>query len=375
MLPQPPSAGGSRNTPSSVTAPLSLYLDLVRFLAALTVLLAHLSGQRLTGGLFWQVSAHGESAVTVFFVLSGFVIAFVTTTRERDWRGYAASRAARIYSVALPAVLLTMAIDRIGFAARPALYEAVAYDPSGQIGNAVLSLLFVNQLWFVNIVPGTDLPYWSLGFEVWYYAVFAAACFAPGPWRIALPALLLFIAGPRIALMAPLWLFGLAAWHLCRRNPLTPRAGLALALAMLAAMALSEFHLRPHLDLALPWGLPHHMPAEMLLALCFAAQIVGLHAATPLLPAAPASIDRAIRWLAGATFSIYLLHLPLAQFLAALSPFPTASWANRALVLAGTLIGIFLIAAVTERRKDAWRRVMRPLFGLGVARPSPARAG
>ena len=32
----------------------SLYLDLARFIAALVVFLGHVSGQRLTGGLFWQ---------------------------------------------------------------------------------------------------------------------------------------------------------------------------------------------------------------------------------------------------------------------------------------------------------------------------------
>jgi hypothetical protein len=45
--------------------------------------------------------------VVIFFVLSGYVVAFVADTRERTWRAFWVSRFARVYSVALPAPLLT----------------------------------------------------------------------------------------------------------------------------------------------------------------------------------------------------------------------------------------------------------------------------
>ena len=61
----------------------SLYLDLVRFTAALVVFFGHICGSRFTGGLFWQVGPYADEAVDVFFVLSGFVIAYVAENRER----------------------------------------------------------------------------------------------------------------------------------------------------------------------------------------------------------------------------------------------------------------------------------------------------
>ena len=97
-----------------MTRTLSLYLDGLRFGAALTVFVSHYAAGRISGGLFWQVSGYGRIAVLGFFVLSGFVIAWVTETRERSLEDFALSRAARPYSVIIPAFVITAAIDHFG---------------------------------------------------------------------------------------------------------------------------------------------------------------------------------------------------------------------------------------------------------------------
>ena len=86
-----------------MTPLLSVWLDLARLAAALVVVLHHV----------WPVLVPhhrlpwpGHHAVVVFFVLSGFVIAFVTDRRETTLRIYAQRRAARILSVAIPALML-----------------------------------------------------------------------------------------------------------------------------------------------------------------------------------------------------------------------------------------------------------------------------
>src|SRR5436309_9308252 len=105
-----------------MTNALSLYLDALRFGAALTVFVSHYSTGRISGGLFWQFD-RGRTAVLVFFVLSGFVIAWVTETRERTLEEYGHSRVARLYSVIIPAFVLTAALDSVGKAIDPRLYE------------------------------------------------------------------------------------------------------------------------------------------------------------------------------------------------------------------------------------------------------------
>jgi peptidoglycan/LPS O-acetylase OafA/YrhL len=57
-----------------------------------------------------------------FFVISGFVIAYVTETSERTWKSYLAARASRIYSVAIPGLLLAALLDPIGIRIDPRWY-------------------------------------------------------------------------------------------------------------------------------------------------------------------------------------------------------------------------------------------------------------
>jgi peptidoglycan/LPS O-acetylase OafA/YrhL len=80
-----------------MTAVLSLYLDLVRLLAALTVLLSHFAYTRISGGDYLIFRRFGADVVIVFFVLSGYVIAYVTEEGERSAMDYAVNRFAFVF--------------------------------------------------------------------------------------------------------------------------------------------------------------------------------------------------------------------------------------------------------------------------------------
>jgi peptidoglycan/LPS O-acetylase OafA/YrhL len=162
----------------------SLYLDVLRFLAALAVFLDHLSIHPITKDLIWhRLGAYGSIAVTIFFALSGHVIAHVTATRERTLARYAGARIARMYSVVLVALAATWMLDNLGMALNPDLYamQRIMWKPQSLEGYAA-SLLFINEYQIFNfngIVPGSNGPYWSLSFEVTYYAIAGLCLFAP----------------------------------------------------------------------------------------------------------------------------------------------------------------------------------------------------
>ena len=185
-----------------MTKETSIYLDAVRFLAAVVVFIDHLSSQRITAGFLWPLEHLGGQAVIVFFVLSGFVIGFITDTREKNVREYAINRAARILSVALPALALGYVLDQIGIAANPEIYAGYGdlQRPSSVL-DYLACALFLNEIWGIGISPGTNVAYWSLGYEVWYYAIFGAAMFAPPQHRTKLIAGSLLLVGPAIALL------------------------------------------------------------------------------------------------------------------------------------------------------------------------------
>ena len=150
----------------------SIYLDLVRFAASLGVFLAHLMNPIISGHvLWWRIGMYAEICVTIFFVLSGYVISFVTSERENSWKTYFISRISRLYSVVLPALILTYIFDSLGQVLDPELYtiakkNAVLWKPENWVGY-LSSMFFVNEFTVFNFggtAPGTNGPFWSLSF-------------------------------------------------------------------------------------------------------------------------------------------------------------------------------------------------------------------
>src|SRR5690242_6900946 len=123
---------------------LSLYLDLIRFAAALVVLLSH-----AWLVLFPMYPLHwpGPAAVIVFFVLSGFVIAYATDRSERSLANYTLDRLSRLWSVALPA--LGFGIVLSSFVGQSVFMPELA-ESSALLRTAV-NAAFMAQAWFLDI--------------------------------------------------------------------------------------------------------------------------------------------------------------------------------------------------------------------------------
>src|SRR5438105_12066649 len=119
----------------------SILLDLMRFTAACIVFLSHLTSRELNSVFPWV--RWGHEAVVVFFVMSGFVISYVASNREGTLIGYATARLGRLYSVVLPALLLTPMLDYIGRAISPELYVNTPSDHAAL--RVFLNILFIQQ--------------------------------------------------------------------------------------------------------------------------------------------------------------------------------------------------------------------------------------
>jgi peptidoglycan/LPS O-acetylase OafA/YrhL len=341
-----------------MSASLSLYLDLVRFLAALAVLLYHLWPQWFPGfPLPWP----GHAAVIVFFVLSGYMIAHAAHQPGVDLRTYAQHRAARILSVALPALLLSVLIAP--FAGSEPIHSSGPMDlsPAAFWGRIAASLLFIAQSWNLTLAPPYNQPYWSLCYEVWYYVMYGAWLFAPRRWRW--PALLLaaLCAGPKILLLAPVWLMGVATWRWRKRVP----EGAALLLflgCMLAGLLLFWFDvsvlLRNRLLVYWPQAVQQlHESAlfigDYLMGIAVAGNFLGAAALGARLKAL-SCVERPVRFAASYSFSIYLYHMPLAVLL--WNGLELRSPLQMAVVLAAMLLGLGML---TEHQLPLCRRVMR----------------
>lgn len=367
----------------------SVYLDLLRFAAALVVLVFHASPARLTGGLpgLWRIGNLADAAVMLFFVLSGFVIAYVADTKEATLRSYSISRLSRLYSVVVPAIVLTLVVDAVGTRLAPTLYTDNWFRTDNAPWRIAANLLFLSELWFRSVSPFSNTPFWSIGYEFWYYAIFAAACYLRSWHRPVAMAAVMLVAGPKILLLLPVWLAGVAAYYVSRANVVSAGVGAAIALGSLAGFTVFRLFDLPALltGVSTAWLGPARMQALhfsqgflgfYVTGLLFALHMVGISALGGRL--APFLPERPIRYLAGFTFALYLFHFPLLHFFAAAAE-TTGTSAYKALIVpVGTLGVVWVLGEFTEKRKSTVRRWVTALFDavsrLGRVTARPRRA-
>jgi peptidoglycan/LPS O-acetylase OafA/YrhL len=238
----------------------SIYLDLARFMAAFLVLLTHYLQYGLVGGWMARLlPSAGRESVIVFFVLSGFVIAYSTLSKQVSPRDYFAARLTRICSVAVPVVLLAFAcamlVTRLygpGLAPDYVLQKAYVYLP--------LHLLFMGDLWSISEEPPWLSPYWSLGYEVWYYVLFGVLCYLRG-WRLALAtALTLAVMGYKLWLLLPVWAAGVWLYKWLERHTVSrpaARIGWLASTLLLIAYNLSGLEITLRAAAVSLWPFPH----------------------------------------------------------------------------------------------------------------------
>ena len=356
-----------------MTRPLSLLLDVIRFAAALLVFFHHAAIGKFGSGLPYRLIATDREPVILFFVLSGFVIAYSAETKDRSPGTYALNRLARLYSVVLPALVLTALLEPLGTWLAPHLYADHWTDPV-TMANIVRPLglqlvatgLYVNEIWWWDVWPSVNSPFWSLGYEAVYYLLYALVLWG-GRFRWAWAALTAVIAGPKILLLLPLWLLGVATYHAIKAERLKRAQGYLLALVSVLAYvafiatgtktALDRFVAGWSPDTALLLSNSVEFLSNSVTGVLFSGLLIGLAAvaqdfATPLY-----RLQKPIRALAGLTFTLYLFHYPLVYFLRATVLATGLERFSPLIVTGGTFVIVALLAPVTEAQKGTVRRL------------------
>lgn len=349
----------------------SIYLDLWRFVAALLVIIYH-SNVRLVIAEKLPLSSHGHAAVIVFFVLSGYVISYMTATRESEPVDYWASRLSRFYSLTIPAVLLSPLLDTWGETLAPQFYaERTTHDLAWL--RMITSLAYLNEIWTVSIMSFSNVPYWSLCYEMWYYVLFAIAVFMRGKARLWLGGAVAAMLGPKILLLAPIWLLGVALHRMPALERTPPWLGWTLFLASWPTYALFQHYglteAGSRLLLRLIGEKWHHQMAfskffitDYLLALIVAANFIGFRAVGHRFAAVLRPSEKVVRWLSGYTFSLYILHQPLLQFYAAAFDGDPRGRLFYSQVMLATLLSIVGIGHFTEHKRHHLRKLIRRML-------------
>jgi peptidoglycan/LPS O-acetylase OafA/YrhL len=329
-------------------------LTAVRGFAALWVVGLHLDmGWNFpVGPRVHAVLLIGRVAVDVFFVLSGFILTLVY--RDLTGRGFGAfalRRICRIYPLHLSVMVWLGAAE---------LYTTLHAGKVHPWGEFWPTLLLVQP--YLGITSAWNLPSWSLGVEMMCYALFPFAnlLLRPVGTRGLLAAVLgigciesvvLYfyndaVAGPGAVLRA---LAGFALGCALARLFLMETAGFARYRGPLQVMALAALVIAVF--------------ATDLPAILFAAATLIAVIACSTGPVARALSLAPFVWLGRISFSIYLLHLPLAALFGKLPVLrPALDVPSLRLVVAAVFIAVLL--ALSEVTYQVIERPFRRLPGL-----------
>lgn len=359
---------------------LSIYLDVMRIVAAMGVVFLH-ARLWIMPGMPHFVSNHGKEAVIVFFVLSGFVIKYVSDTKEGDARLYSVARLSRIYSVVVISIVFCLCIDGIGMNINPRYYENVAargFYGEVNLANILQYLTLTHELWFNQAQLGTMQPYWSLGYEVPYYLLFGLVLFLPGRMRSVGAALWFCLVGPKIALYGVIWMLGAMTYDAIPwfRQKVDPWLAKALfATTFLIYVVMNHFW-GPHAVVPI---LAHGSLRAEAVAFAYALGIGCVMSLNILLFDCALHgrdiwndrLTRAIRWFAGATFTIYIVHQPIVIFIRGTFPRVVASPLYGIAAIAATLALCLVVAELGERRKSIYVALFGKLLGARSPEPRP----
>ena len=183
-------------------------LDMFRLVAALLVVLVH---YEIIFGRFVIYGSLGTTALSWFFILSGFIIAYNYPSLEalQDYKKFYTHRFIRIYPVYFLSVLVSALFVAIGFnvlgdqffteVRRP--FE-ISYDLPEQKDNAFWTHATLRHLAFTQSISSIETlklvfngPLWSLVLEVYFYLAFPIFLFLLKPVKTMRRIIVAFIAG------------------------------------------------------------------------------------------------------------------------------------------------------------------------------------
>ncbi len=356
---------------------ISIYLEIFRILATLTVFVSHSSFLYLA---FTSLHPHfGRNGVILFFVLSGYVISWCAKEKEPSLMNFTVNRFARIYSVAIPGIILGVVVAFLVHWP----HMVIPYQIKKPWIYLPIYLSFTGEFWTLSETPPVNFPFWSLNYEVWYYVIFGAWFYLAGRLRWIVSSLMMALVGPYILSMFPLWVAG-SMLYFFRDRLVIPR--LVARLMVLASACLFFAAIYYGLDAVADsynaeffafFGV-HASPKYFLGDYLFGAiVIINLLGALNSAFVFPSAFSSGVRTIASYSFSFYLFHIPIFNLIHSMVGTTNSFVSYLAEILATVAIVMFL-ARHTEHKKGWYRNfATRALSGFkgafGKARKTDER--
>lgn len=339
---------------------MSVYLDFIRVIATMAVLFHHLS--LYNHDTFPFLLEFGHTAVITFFVLSGYVIAYVATEREKVFSIYLTHRLSRMYSVLVIAWILTALLDTIGPNINPDVYtDMVSTDLL--FVRLFSHLFFLQESWFVSIHFFGNAPLWSIGYEFSYYLLFGLIALYQGKYKKTLIAIVSLIVGPVILIYGLIWAIGVLVYKL-HQIKYTPSPLLS---SIIFPISLIIIVLTPQWTEAINFGYTPNQKLEIttLVRDVIFSIVIAINIYTfQYTRYSFSAVKPIIRFFANISFSLYVFHFPLMLFSASvlLKYFDISNEMQFILQTLIIMVCVYLLSFISERKKRAYFKFFQSII-------------
>lgn len=335
----------------------SLYLDFLRVIATLGVFIGHFAYTRFSGTFFSKIGIFSHDSVIIFFVLSGYVIAYVSENKDKSMREYFSSRAARIYSVLIPAMILTLLLDNIGISFNKSNYEGYIFVDV--VKRIIANGFFLQEVWNQSIRFFSNGPLWSLGYEIIYYIIFGIL-FYNRKSKIAKIGIASFIIlFYKVSLLLPIWLLGVLAYKI-RDKKMSSKKGscILFILTIITYLLLKRMGILTTIYFK-SLGYSCYIIGDYIIGLLLFVNIICIKNMNLNILFKFSSL---IKGISGFSFSIYLFHFPMLVFITSIFNYNKNNFISVTLVGILVLSSCFILSLVTEKKKYLYKKMFRILF-------------
>lgn len=330
----------------------SIYLNLLRTIATFAVFIGHFSYEQFSGGNIKYIGLFAHDAVIVFFVLSGYVISYVANEKELTLKDFLASRFGRIYSVLLPALILTIILDNIGV-----IFDSVNYD--NYIFNNVITRFFINifclqEIFNKSIRFMSNGPLWSLAYEVWYYILFGLLFYNKNSRKIKIIIPILLFIFYKVTILFPIWLLGVFAYKLSKKDIFNKNNSyIAFFTTIIVFIILKKVGALTYFSIQ-RFGYSQYFIGDYITGVLIFINILSIkNMKSDLIM----KLDKIVESLQRFAFSIYLFHFPLLVFFISVFKYNV----NNYLLILGigvlTIGTCYLLSLFTENKKRVYKQL------------------
>jgi peptidoglycan/LPS O-acetylase OafA/YrhL len=274
---------------------------------------------------------------------------------------YGIARLSKLYSVVFPGLVITAMVHWSLTMIDPSLLSE--YDRGFTFLRYLLTFGFLNELWFFSGGPPINAPLWSLGYEFWYYIIYGLWFFRSKDNYVSLLIVFIacFIAGPKILLLMPIWIFGAVAYKLPR-----PHISKIISWSLISFILLLAYFVLFYLP---PYPRTTNFPPLFYSGKFLSDYILGVLVSLViwLLPEIKFTTSfsssrglRIFRLVADLTFPLYVFHNPLLIFFKSVINFQLNNYSQMLFVI----LLVFVICSFVGFYIDRYKKIWDKLFSI-----------